>query len=67
MISITRLLCDAVGPGDHLRYEKGNAPKPVVVWNCTKQCNLSCIHCYASADNQKSTEEMDTIVMELLC
>ena len=60
MISITRLLCDSVGPGDHLRYEKKDAPKPVVVWNCTRQCNLSCIHCYASADNRRSPGEMDT-------
>ncbi|MFC2041253.1 radical SAM protein [Chloroflexota bacterium] len=60
MISITRLLCDAAGPGDHLRYEQKDTPKPVVVWNCTRQCNLSCIHCYASADNRKSPEEMDT-------
>jgi len=60
VISITRLLCDAAGPGDHLRYEKRDVPKPVVVWNCTRQCNLSCIHCYASADNQRSPEEMDT-------
>ena len=60
MISITRLLCDSVGPGDHLRYEKKDVPKPVVVWNCTRQCNLSCIHCYANADNRKSPEEMDT-------
>lgn len=60
MISITRLLCDAVGPGDHLRYQKKDAPRPVVVWNCTRQCNLSCLHCYASADSQKSPGEMDT-------
>ena len=60
MISITRLLCNNVGPGDHLRYEKKDIPRPVVVWNCTRQCNLSCIHCYASADNCKSPGEMDT-------
>ncbi len=60
MISITRLLCDAVGPGDHLRYEKKDVSRPVVVWNCTRQCNLSCIHCYANADSQRSPEEMDT-------
>jgi len=60
VISITRLLCDAVGPGDHLRYEKKNVSRPVVVWNCTRQCNLSCIHCYANADSQRSPEEMDT-------
>lgn len=23
--------------------------KPVVVWNITRKCNLSCLHCYASA------------------
>ena len=60
MISFTRLLCDEVGPGDHLRYEKRDVPKPVVVWNCTRQCNLNCIHCYASANNQKSSDEMTT-------
>lgn len=60
MISMTRLLCDAVGPGDHLRYEKKDVSRPVVVWNCTRQCNLSCIHCYANADSQRSPEEMDT-------
>jgi radical SAM protein with 4Fe4S-binding SPASM domain len=59
VISITRLLCDKVGPGDHLRYEKKDGTRPVVVWNCTRQCNLSCIHCYASADNHKSPQEMD--------
>ncbi|MFH1382029.1 MAG: radical SAM protein [Chloroflexota bacterium] len=61
MISITRLLCDAVGPGDHLRYEKKDVPRPVVVWNCTRACNLSCLHCYASARHQPQEGEMDTI------
>lgn len=60
MISITRLLCDTIGPGDHLRYEKKDVPRPVVVWNFTKQCNLSCMHCYASAGSRKSPGEMDT-------
>jgi radical SAM protein with 4Fe4S-binding SPASM domain len=31
-----------------------------VVWNCTRQCNLHCIHCYASAGNHRSPEEIDT-------
>lgn len=66
MISISRLLCDGVSPGDNLRYRekpvnhKNETPRPVVVWNCTRQCNLNCIHCYASASNHKSPEEMDT-------
>ncbi|MFC1977080.1 radical SAM protein [Chloroflexota bacterium] len=61
MIAITRLLCDTVGPGDHLRYEEKDVPRPVIVWNYTKQCNLRCLHCYASADNRRSPGEMDTI------
>ena len=72
MISISRLLCDTISPGDGLRYGETTphltganklaqgSPRPVVVWNCTKQCNLSCIHCYANASNQRSAEEMDT-------
>jgi Fe-coproporphyrin III synthase len=72
MISISRLLCDTVSPGDSLRYEHWspgmevrhanypNTPRPVVVWNCTRQCNLSCLHCYASAGYEAGPQEMDT-------
>ena len=62
MISISRLLCGTSSPGDSLRYQDRNesGPPPVVVWNCTRQCNLHCIHCYASANNQRSPGEMDT-------
>ena len=70
MISISRLLCDTVSPGDGLRYgDKSSdskviippiAAKPVVVWNCIRQCNLKCIHCYANADDNISLPEMDT-------
>ncbi|MBI2859941.1 MAG: radical SAM protein [Chloroflexi bacterium] len=66
MISISRLLCDGVSPGDNLRYgprhtsNPDKAPRPVVVWNCTRRCNLECLHCYASAGNQRSPDEMDT-------
>ncbi len=73
MISISRLLCDTISPGDSLRYSghgrqhpgsirrtDHEIARPVVVWNCTRQCNLSCIHCYASADNHRSPNEMDS-------
>ena len=66
MISISRLLCDAIGPGDHLRYGHGTSAserptdRPIVVWNCTRQCNLKCVHCYASATNERASQEMDT-------
>ena len=65
MISISRLLCDTIGPGDSLRYGQhgghaGNGSGPVVVWNCTRRCNLRCIHCYASATDKKNAAELDT-------
>ena len=66
MISVSRLLCDEIGPGDYLRYgnntdeEALSGKPPIVVWNCTKRCNLHCIHCYASASNEKFNDEMTT-------
>ena len=72
MISISRLLCDNIGPGDYLRYggqepdsskakhSAENIQPPIVVWNCTRQCNLLCIHCYANANSLRSPEEMGT-------
>ncbi|ADJ25765.1 Radical SAM domain protein [Dehalogenimonas lykanthroporepellens BL-DC-9] len=68
MISISRLLCDNIGPQDSLRYKSpslhpGQSYKvqsPIVVWNCTRACNLHCIHCYASATSNCSPEEVTT-------
>ena len=62
MISVSRLLCEAIGPGDHLRYRKpdGAPLRPIVVWNCTQRCNLHCIHCYAQASAQGCSGEFDT-------
>lgn len=60
MISVSRLLCDEIGPGDNLRYERRESPRPVVVWNYTRQCNLNCLHCYASADATRSPDELDS-------
>jgi radical SAM protein with 4Fe4S-binding SPASM domain len=60
LISISRLLCDNVSSGDSLRYQRNDNPRPVVVWNCTRGCNLSCLHCYASARKQGSPDELST-------
>ncbi|MDR1486934.1 MAG: radical SAM protein, partial [Deltaproteobacteria bacterium] len=32
--------------------------RPVVVWNMTKACNLSCVHCYASATPSRAPDEL---------
>lgn len=69
MISISRLLCDNVSPGDSLRYQnnyiknslrKSAVAKPVIVWNCIQKCNLSCIHCYAGSNNTSKDRELNT-------
>lgn len=66
MISVSRLLCDEIAPGDELRYGNGTglAPsweaRPIVVWNCTRACNLHCVHCYADAYDSGAGTAMGT-------
>jgi radical SAM protein with 4Fe4S-binding SPASM domain len=75
MIGISKLYCGIASSGDPLRYErqKDSAPydkKPVVVWNSTRRCNLSCIHCYANSENKTypdelTTEEIQKVIRDL--
>jgi len=70
MIGISKLYMGTVEPSDALRYgrKSGKLPshllqfskdkKPVVVWNCTKACNLRCVHCYAHADGGCAENEL---------
>ncbi|NLL19544.1 MAG: radical SAM protein, partial [Clostridia bacterium] len=69
MISVTKLLCDTSFYGDSLRYSHDSRGAvhgateqmgPVVVWNCTRTCNLKCIHCYAGSEAKKYEGELDT-------
>lgn len=69
MIGITKLLCGTENFGDKLRYVHGAAEQkhgvrtgygPVVVWSCTRTCNLKCVHCYANSENQKYEGELTT-------
>jgi radical SAM protein with 4Fe4S-binding SPASM domain len=64
MISVSRLLCDVVGPGDSLRYGRqypaADRQRPIVVWNCTKKCNLDCVHCYSSAGGKDPAGVLNT-------
>ncbi len=72
MIGISKLFCGTVEPSDVLRYgrQSGELPshllqfskdkKPVVVWNCTRTCNLKCVHCYSGSKNQKYEGELST-------
>jgi len=81
MIGISKLYCGTVEPGDVLRYgaESKRLPshllqfsadkKPVVVWNCTRTCNLRCIHCYSRSENKRydelSTDEAGRMLEDL--
>ncbi len=71
MISISKLLCGLDAESDGLRYDAATEStepqiadryqrRPVVVWNVTKQCNLYCQHCYASADREVAPGELRT-------
>jgi 12,18-didecarboxysiroheme deacetylase len=72
MIGISKLYCGTVEPGDVLRYgaESRRLPshllqfsvdkKPVVVWNCTRRCNLRCVHCYSQSENRAYAGELAT-------
>jgi radical SAM protein with 4Fe4S-binding SPASM domain len=64
MISVSRLLCDTIGPGDSLRYDRqhpaADRQRPIVVWNCTRKCNLHCVHCYSSAGDKDPAEVLNT-------
>ncbi len=72
MIGISKLYCGTIEPSDPLRFarDSGKLPahllqfsldkKPVVVWNITKRCNLSCRHCYSASTNQDYPGELST-------
>jgi len=75
VISFSKLLCDAVEPGDGLRYNSETQltgkQAPIVVWNCTSKCNLRCVHCYSSAGNKESvktltTEQSKSFILDLV-
>lgn len=53
---------------DETRYQR--AQSPVVVWNLTRSCTLSCVHCYNSSGakiypGELTTEEAFTVVDSL--
>lgn len=74
MIDITKLYCDAATLADGLRYgekeiddkrafaieKSSRLRKPIVVWNITRKCNLSCIHCYSNSKNIDYKGELST-------
>lgn len=70
MLNVSTLLGVRESASDALRYGMQRAGettqraasdrRPVVVWNCTRACNLSCAHCYASAKYTPAPDELTT-------
>jgi len=72
MIGISKLYCGTVEPSDVLRYGRDGAKtpshllqfaadaKPVVVYNCTRRCNLRCLHCYSASEDVRFVDELTT-------
>ncbi len=70
MINCSKLLQSTQTLNEIKRYSavKEEAPKwmlrfsktasPIVVWNVTRKCNLSCVHCYINAVDEDSEEDM---------
>lgn len=77
MINLTKLVTGGRFEGDRLRYGDGarastagagSGVGPVVVWNCTRRCNLNCIHCYAgtsTGEAELSAEEARRFISDL--
>ena len=72
MIGISKLYCGTVEASDVLRYGSASKKlpshllqfsadkKPVVVWNCTRRCNLRCVHCYSQSADERYSGQMTT-------
>jgi len=60
MINISKLYCGLAGESDDLRYRSEKSYGPVVVYNCTRRCNLRCLHCYSSSKPAHYSDELTT-------
>ncbi len=70
MLGVSRLLNGTASTGDLLRYGRRSDAvpahllhysadkKPVVVWNVTQRCNLSCMHCYSDSHDRAYAGEL---------
>ncbi|MBM3558142.1 MAG: radical SAM protein, partial [Alphaproteobacteria bacterium] len=60
MFRLTQLMRETLAPGPApapTRRGGGGVPKPVVIWNLIRRCNLLCKHCYSiSADKDFAGE-----------
>ena len=60
MINVSKLYCGLGGQSDDLRYRRDRVVGPVIAYNCTRRCNLRCLHCYSVSDSGCADREMTT-------
>jgi len=69
VIGCTKLLCGTATIADLMRQDASTkahllqfstANRPIVVWNCTRRCNLACAHCYLDATERAGRDELTT-------
>jgi len=60
MINVSKLYCGLAGESDELRYGSSRSSGPIVVYNCTERCNLRCLHCYSSSQENRYDNELTT-------
>ncbi|MBU2559950.1 radical SAM protein [archaeon] len=73
MIGCTKLLCGTATVSDAVKYrgmpsseipakmlQFSTESKPLVVWNMSRRCNLSCMHCYIQSEDMDYTGELTT-------
>jgi len=70
VLNVSTLVGAGTSASDALRYgmsrpgeivpRSSAQRRPVVVWNSTRECNLACAHCYASARSGPAPDELDT-------
>ena len=70
MIGCTKLLCGKATVSDLIKRGRGEIEphllqfstnsKPIVIWNVTNRCNLSCKHCYIEAKDEEHKGELTT-------
>ncbi|WP_371373059.1 radical SAM protein [Sporomusa aerivorans] len=70
MIGCTKLLCGTATVSDIVKYGRSSRDlpphmlqfssnaTPIVVWNSTNRCNLSCRHCYINAEDHTYEGEL---------
>lgn len=70
MIGCTKLLCGTATVSEALQHDRDSSKlpphmlqfssdyRPLVVWNTTNRCNLSCKHCYLNAEDRDYDQEL---------